>query len=125
MSNRDHSPLFDAAEVVAHAAPIAALLGASIELRDCGTQSALLFVEVDGYCLDPEAAAALILGLIVAKCNHLFSYPSSVVVTTDEGQRCEIKHPTGTNGLEGAFIAACTSFARAHNITPATPKDTP
>lgn len=114
-----------AQEVVRHAAPIAVLLGIT---KLAVAYEPFVKIQTTGGCkelLMPNDAVALLLGLIVAKCNHLFSYPSSVAVTTDEGQRCEIKHPTGTNGLDGAFIAACSALARANGLSPApTTEDT-
>lgn len=114
-----------AAEVVRHAAPIAALLGVT-ELDITAEYVHLRGLNGEDETLGAQNAAALLLGLIVAK-SHLFANgagESSVVVGrgtewTDE------KHVTASTPLHTIFVAACAAFARAHGLTPApTTEDT-
>jgi len=125
-----------AAEVVHHAAPIAALLGVG-ELRylnavGCGC------VMNDEWSLSPDQAAALILGLIVAR-SEFFKIDEDEhgewvgvgkYATPDDAEffvapclaaGCN----DDDNVLATRFVGACTAFARAHGLSPApTTEDT-
>ena len=103
-------------EVCSHAAPIAALLGTEIVLRDCGLGAATLFVvSVDGYLLDPEPAMSLILGRIVAKCAAFELDCTGLSIESETGEQT-IRREDDEPPL---FVRACRALALAHNLTPA------
>lgn len=105
-----------AAEVVRHARPIADLLGITklADLQDGWVCLLIAHPEADSG-LPPEEAAAMILGLIVAK--------SKTFEAMEYRAWSGIYHFTeyqGERSLESVFIAACAALARANGIEPAT-----
>ena len=118
-----------AQEVCIHAAPIAALLGMNVRPSCDEYDHPNGEVLVADESLRPDTAAALLLGLIVAKSGYIEMDDFGIaVLKTDidaEKRGCDHFDPADDR-LSTRFKAFCHAFARAHGLSPApTTEDTP